>query len=153
MLDYESDPVVIRYRQMLAENDWEPILKTIVKEGGAKDIGSAEVVLDAWLQWAAVYPEVPEGEVHQMLESVDPAWHAFMLHTAKYREFCDKYFGHFLDHDPLDTEDISREKDKYGERTLELLKKHFGEILNRRWLHLRNVMTCCGPAGCKDKRI
>ncbi|MGI5369713.1 glycine-rich domain-containing protein [Streptomyces iakyrus] len=31
---------------------------------------------------------------------VDDFWHAFLLHTQAYREFCETKFGRFLDHQP-----------------------------------------------------
>ncbi|WP_087863907.1 hypothetical protein [Comamonas thiooxydans] len=31
---------------------------------------------------------------------VDEAWHCFILCTREYRNFCEKYFGRFLDHAP-----------------------------------------------------
>lgn len=31
---------------------------------------------------------------------VDAAWHAFLLHTRPYREYCERAFGEFIDHDP-----------------------------------------------------
>ncbi|MFE1751093.1 glycine-rich domain-containing protein [Streptomyces anandii] len=31
---------------------------------------------------------------------VDDFWHAFLLHTKGYREFCEEKFGRFLDHQP-----------------------------------------------------
>ncbi|MCF1593374.1 glycine-rich domain-containing protein [Streptomyces muensis] len=38
---------------------------------------------------------------------VDDFWHAFLLHTKAYREFCEQHFGRFLDHQPgyLDPEE------------------------------------------------
>ncbi|MFI1528620.1 hypothetical protein [Streptomyces griseus] len=33
-------------------------------------------------------------------DDVDDAFHAFILHTAAYREFCDTYAGRFLEHNP-----------------------------------------------------
>ncbi|MFJ9729596.1 glycine-rich domain-containing protein [Streptomyces sp. NPDC101209] len=38
---------------------------------------------------------------------VDDFWHAFLLHTKAYREFCQDNFGRFLDHQPgfLDREE------------------------------------------------
>ncbi|MEU8688827.1 hypothetical protein [Streptomyces sp. NPDC048665] len=38
---------------------------------------------------------------------VDDFWHAFLLHTKAYREFCEESFGRFLDHQPgyLDPEE------------------------------------------------
>lgn len=31
---------------------------------------------------------------------VDCAWHAFIVHTRAYRDYCDARFGAFLHHDP-----------------------------------------------------
>lgn len=31
---------------------------------------------------------------------VDHAWHAFLLYTREYREYCDRRFGVFIDHTP-----------------------------------------------------
>lgn len=31
----------------------------------------------------------------------DEAWHAFILHTREYAEFCDKHIGRFVHHEPL----------------------------------------------------
>lgn len=33
-------------------------------------------------------------------DDVDGALHAFILHTADYREFCEKHAGRFLEHNP-----------------------------------------------------
>lgn len=33
-------------------------------------------------------------------DDVDAALHSFILHTADYREFCEKYAGRFLEHNP-----------------------------------------------------
>ncbi|MBK9493922.1 MAG: hypothetical protein IPO08_05155 [Xanthomonadales bacterium] len=34
------------------------------------------------------------------LRIIDEMWHAFILHTRSYAEFCEKYFGRFLHHQP-----------------------------------------------------
>lgn len=34
--------------------------------------------------------------------TVDPGWHAFMLYSRPYREFCDRVAGRFIDHVPHD---------------------------------------------------
>ncbi|MBV8977729.1 MAG: hypothetical protein JO261_12515 [Alphaproteobacteria bacterium] len=33
-------------------------------------------------------------------EKVDDLWHMFILFTPQYREFCDKFFGRYIDHQP-----------------------------------------------------
>jgi hypothetical protein len=35
--------------------------------------------------------------------AVDYAWHAFILDTAAYRDFCEKAYGRYLDHFPEDS--------------------------------------------------
>ena len=40
--------------------------------------------------------------MHAVSDAVDPFWHAHILHTRQYREFCDQIADHYLDHDPLD---------------------------------------------------
>lgn len=32
---------------------------------------------------------------------IDKGWHEFMLFSKDYREFCLKYFGRFIDHEPI----------------------------------------------------
>jgi hypothetical protein len=49
-----------------------------------------------WLQAAAENPTVRLA----MDETVDPAWHAFLLHSQQYAEFCDRTFGYYLHHVP-----------------------------------------------------
>ena len=34
---------------------------------------------------------------------VDEAWHAFLLYTYEYRQFCQRYFGRFVGHAPKNT--------------------------------------------------
>ena len=41
---------------------------------------------------------------------IDRAWHAFILQTRDYADFCDRYFGHFIHHDnaePAGSDDSS----------------------------------------------
>ena len=141
-----------RYAKIKEEVDFGPVLITAVNECGVKDLQAATFLLDAFLQWFSVYPEVSKADRHQMLRSVDPIWHAFILHTKLYRDVCEKYLGMYLDHDPTDVTDQTIPKAEYAEKSLVLLQQHFGPSLNPRLLHLSEIMTCCGPAGCKDPR-
>jgi hypothetical protein len=38
------------------------------------------------------------------LLQLDEMWHCFVLHTRDYAEFCDRYFGFFLHHEPQNDE-------------------------------------------------
>ncbi|WP_131738401.1 hypothetical protein [Actinomadura roseirufa] len=59
----------------------------------------AQQMLRQALIWLAATRETLGRRVG-MTDAVDPAWHAFLLHSREYREFCDIFFGGYLDHVP-----------------------------------------------------
>jgi hypothetical protein len=44
---------------------------------------------------------------HAVDPIIDVFWHAHILHTRQYAEFCERVFGQFLHHDPLDHQDVN----------------------------------------------
>jgi hypothetical protein len=138
------------YERMKSENDFEPIIATAVRECNVPDSNTALSLLDAFLQWISIYPLMEEGKKLQMLRGVDPIWHAFILNTRAYREFCEKYFGEYLDHDPTDVDEASG-KDEYSNYTLYLLRQEFGNGVHPKLLLLEEGATCCSPIGCSKK--
>lgn len=52
----------------------------------------------AFLVTCARNPEIPLAPS----KTVDYGWHAFILHTWEYADFCDRVAGHFIHHAPLD---------------------------------------------------
>ena len=68
---------------------------------------------------------------------IDDMWHIFILHTRDYAEFCHRYFGRFIHHEPLPP-DPPRERDESEVNTeletfLSLLYDELGEATVRRW--------------------
>jgi hypothetical protein len=55
--------------------------------------------LREWLICCAYRRKHPLGMPSRV---VDYSWHAFILDTASYRDFCDRAYGRFLDHFPED---------------------------------------------------
>jgi hypothetical protein len=41
------------------------------------------------------------------IEKLDWMWHTFLLFTRDYAEFCERYFGFFLDHVPTEAEEAN----------------------------------------------
>ena len=41
-------------------------------------------------------------ESFEMTEKIDVVWHHFILFTAAYADFCDKFFGKFIHHIPAE---------------------------------------------------
>jgi hypothetical protein len=91
-----GEPFILEYgfpdhiRQKLKreapEVEWDPV----------------EVGLREWLVCCAYRRRRPLGMPSR---AVDYAWHAFILDTAAYRDFCDRAYGRFLDHFPADADD------------------------------------------------
>lgn len=54
-------------------------------------------------------PKDPELDfvcvMHQEMRPIDEMWHAFLIFTRDYAEFCQKYFGEFIHHQPNVVED------------------------------------------------
>ncbi len=130
------------YAAMKTDFDLAPVIDTAVAHDGITRADAAER-LDALLQWLSVLPFARPGEPIQMLESVDRLWHAFMLHTRLYRRFCDRFFGRYIDHDPLDRDDDGMSKKAYARFTLTLLRQQFGDSVHPLLADLTKQVTCC----------
>lgn len=70
------------------------------------------------------------------MREIDQMWHIFLLYTRDYNDFCTKYFGEFLHHQP----DLVPLFEKQGfefktnlERFLKYSYDLFGEDVIRRW--------------------
>lgn len=142
---------IFLYEEMKGEN-FEAIIASVCNEFGETPERAKEL-LDAFLQWFSLIPFLKSGDVLQMLVSVDKVWHSMILHTRFYREFCRKYVGKYVDHDPLDVQGNSLElKNQYANNTLKMLETYFGTSTNVHLLNLRENLTCCFfKRGCKKR--
>jgi hypothetical protein len=127
---------------MLHAFDYTPVIDTAVEHYGL-DRAAAESTLDGLLQWFSVIPFARRGQPVQMVESIDKLWHSFILHTKLYREFCDRFFGRYLDHDPLDRNDLEMSKKQYARFTLSTLRAEFGADVHPAFLDLTQRVSCC----------
>jgi hypothetical protein len=66
--------------------------------------------------------------------SVDDFWHAFILHTKDYEEFCQRHFGHYLHHEPKDHRLPRDDRDRTpGIRTKALIEAAYPEYDREIW--------------------
>ncbi|MYR92761.1 MULTISPECIES: hypothetical protein [unclassified Streptomyces] len=63
-----------------------------------QDRAKAERAMDQALAFVATVATATVKMVPS--DDVDAAFHAFVLHTTAYREFCETYAGRFLEHNP-----------------------------------------------------
>ena len=130
-----------KWKAVLAEYDFQPIIQTMVREHWAKSEGRAMVLLEAFLQWFLVANHSESDKPYVMFHGpVDRAFHAFVLNTERYADFCARYVGRFINHNPLDDELASRAAQRGGiEYTIGLLQQAYGDKLHselRRWVRL-----------------
>jgi hypothetical protein len=102
------------------------VIRTAVSDFGVLE-EEADLLFDAFLQWIAALPARPEGQRYVMLKSdVDRIFHAFILNTEAYREFCNRYLGRFVDHHPVTGDGAQVDV----ENTVRVLRASYGSDLN-----------------------
>lgn len=120
LLDNENFSSVIRLTEVkMREKDVAPILSAEEAEKSLKQYYALPIL------------QYPRREF-AVSSIVDEYWHIHILHTKGYREFCNRIFGHFADHVPLDKTDkveFARVKGVYTE-SRNLLKKYFGDSVS-----------------------
>lgn len=89
--------------------------------------------------------------------TVDPFWHSHILHTSEYRAFCERVFGAFLDHEPLNPKSLARVRRvrKAYSRTREVMAKVFGTVNEFIWPSLKSDSSAavCVHYSYRDPRL
>jgi hypothetical protein len=69
------------------------------------------------------------GRVSPMFSSrIDEVWHQFILFTAEYAAFCERYFGRFLDHVPEQSRRIPHTPNRDAHSSAALSFEHFRAV-------------------------
>lgn len=118
----------------------------------AKDQGVtrayAEGVVGQALVWLRAVAENP-GVRLAMSETVDPGWHAFLLHSQDYTRWCEKNLGHYLHHIPP-APGVTSGEDEIA-RTLPALHATGYRVDDEHWVDA--AYPCCPPNPCVVKVI
>ena len=75
------------------------------------------------------------ANAHAVSRPVDPFWHAHILHTEQYMEFCDCVVGEYMHHQPLDharLDHVRVIRRLYG-YTIEVMEKFFITVDSEFW--------------------
>ncbi|GAA4241544.1 hypothetical protein GCM10022254_70830 [Actinomadura meridiana] len=121
-------------------------LSAYVAKGQEVTLSYAEGVVGQTLVWLRAVAENP-GVRLGMSETVDPGWHAFLLHSQDYAEFCAETFGYFLHHVPP-APGVSM-GDKEISRTLPALFATGYRVEVEHWAGA--AYPCCPPNPCVVK--
>lgn len=112
----------------------------------------AERVLDQALAFLAACAQ-PHSRPLAPSQAVDPGWHAFLLHTREYSEFCERIAGRFLHHVPTEPDDT----DASGEparatlaRTVAAIEAAGYVVEPELWPHATTAACTGCHQGCHD---
>lgn len=117
---------VALYERMLVDVPSDAIRRTAV-EDFAVPAEEFDGILQGFLQWIAAIPLKAPDTPYVMLKSdIDRVFHAFILNTREYREFCDNHLGQYVDHHPI-TGDGARPD---VEATVKVLQHEYADQLS-----------------------
>ena len=102
-------PVQRRAVERIDAEDFSSVLKKVRAERQERGLSTDDAYLKrgerALRQYHVVAILDPRNE-HAISDTLDPFWHAQILHTRQYARFCDETMGHFIHHEPLDHADV-----------------------------------------------
>ncbi len=105
-----------------------------VELGRELSAGYVERGIYALKQYYAVALLDP-ANAHAVSRVIDPFWHAHILHTEQYMEFCNRVVGEYMHHQPLDharPDHVAIIRRLYG-YTLEVLTRFFSVVSPEFW--------------------
>ena len=87
---------------------------------------------------------------------LDDGWHTFILFTREYRDFCIRYLGKFIHHNPIVRyEGADVQPSAPHSVLLGLAKTEFGDNLSKNWLasegeNCNDSGKCCSGGNCSN---
>ena len=87
-----------RPRDLIATSLFRKLTDRVIAADGY-DQDTAERITEQALAFLVACSRYPDGHLVPS-QAVDAGWHAFILHTADYTEFCQRVAGRFIHHRP-----------------------------------------------------
>jgi hypothetical protein len=107
------------------------VVRRYLKEHGGTQ-AEAEELFRETLKWLSLCDRAAdEGFACAMtpeLERVDWMWHAFVLFTRDYAEFCHRHFSRFIHHVPEDEGEAGGSASESAEEASSRLERQFGYV-------------------------
>jgi hypothetical protein len=126
-----------------------PLIRSFMRTHGAEEGRAIELFEDMlkylWISCKQTVDQEqnPSDEslkflfvMHEEMREIDNMWHNFILYTKDYTDFCHRYFGSYLHHQPDIAETIVQTEGEFSaemEKYLSYVFDHLGEATVRRW--------------------
>jgi anti-sigma regulatory factor (Ser/Thr protein kinase) len=85
-------------RELIAPSLFDKLTLRVMADDGL-DRDTAERIVEQALAFLVACAHYPDGHLSPS-QTVDAGWHAFILHTRDYAEFCQRIAGRFIHHRP-----------------------------------------------------
>lgn len=139
--------VHLDYKGLVDEQLWERLVRRVIKD---EDIARplAERIMNQTLAFLLLCAREPDGNFSPS-PLVDIGWHAFVLYTKPYADFCEEVSGRFIHHAPSDVDGVD-----YGAgsvaRTVAALRTHGFIVDEPLWTDFRADCSDSGDCSSGD---
>jgi anti-sigma regulatory factor (Ser/Thr protein kinase) len=99
-------------RELITPGLFSKLTYRVMADGG-HDQDIAKRIVEQALAFLVACARYPDGHLSPS-ETVDAGWHAFILHTADYAEFCNRIAGRFIHHRPDGPGEAASEQQAIG---------------------------------------
>ena len=141
MKGQQSPEVLARVSSLFGE-DLAFVVKRLVTHDGL-DEEFAKRIRPEFLRFVALRQQFDGTLVPS--ESIDKFWHAFILYTEEYTEFCERHLGGYMHHRPQDHFASTAAISIASRRTMEHLNEMFQDYDRSVW---SKSAICCDPGDC-----
>jgi len=100
-------------RDLVSAGLFKKLTLRVMASNEGLDPDTAERIVEQALAFLVACAHYPDGHLSPS-QTVDAGWHAFILHTRHYAEFCQRVAGRFIHHRPNDPGDPAGEQQAIG---------------------------------------
>ena len=119
------------YQSIMSTEDFGPVIRTMQADGVAQTNEECLELIKAFVQWLSIGATTQTESYLMFHGPVDEVFHAMILNTHWYFDFCDTHIGCYVHHDPLDRGTVPDTKIESATRsTILLLDNIWGEDLH-----------------------
>jgi hypothetical protein len=132
-------------RELVTPALFDKLTYRVTADGGT-DPATAERIVEQAIAFLVACARNPNAQLRPS-EQVDAGWHAFILHTRDYAEFCDRIAGRFIHHTPDGPGEAPRTAEATGD-TIAAMRAEGLHVDPDLWVPSAECSQCY--AGCHD---
>jgi|CXWL01.1.fsa_nt_gi hypothetical protein len=126
------------------------VMSRVVKENPDWSQDRLSISEYHYRQFMALCKSFPDENITVPSSDIDEVWHSHILHTEKYADDCNEYFGFFLHHSPFNEENPCPSE---PDESPELFRALFGLVPVNLWgkPKCKSCNSCTRCSKCRGK--